>query len=86
MSLFNYFHPKALDYNVLGGKQFRVMQIILGYKDLVDKSQQTPEKMYQIYMACWALELVSINNIFSYLEKKKKKKLKWTELFLSELY
>lgn len=40
------------------GKQFRPMQVIMGYKDLMDESEQTAEKMYRIYMICWALELV----------------------------
>lgn len=52
---------QTLDYNVPGGKQFRVMQLIMGYKHITDKSQQTPEKMQQLYMICWALELVRIN-------------------------
>lgn len=49
---------KVFDYNVPGGKQFRVMQIIMGYKHLMDKSEQTPEKMRQVYIISWALELV----------------------------
>lgn len=62
---------KALQYNVTGGKQFRPMQIIMGYKDLVDKSEQTPEKMRKLYMLCWALELVKIIKDFSfYLSNK----------------
>ncbi|XP_031630491.1 farnesyl pyrophosphate synthase-like [Contarinia nasturtii] len=50
---------KCLQYNVPNGKQFRPMQIILGYKDIADKDQQTPEKMRQLYMICWALEIVN---------------------------
>lgn len=36
------------------------MQVIMGYKDLMDESEQTAEKMYRIYMICWALELVKM--------------------------
>ncbi|XP_055311332.1 farnesyl pyrophosphate synthase-like [Sitodiplosis mosellana] len=53
------YFDRALQYNVPNGKQFRPMQVILGYKDLMDKSEQTPEKMYKLYMICWALELVN---------------------------
>lgn len=56
------------------------MQIIMGYKDLVDKKQQTPEKMYQLYMICWALELVRASTskyLMKLKEKKRKMRRKW---------
>lgn len=64
---------KALDYIVLGGKQFRFGQLITAYKELTSESERTPEMMHKIYMLGWVCELVkTCQKIFRPPPPKKK--------------
>lgn len=62
-----WFILKAMDYIVLGGKQFRFGQLITAYKALTNESERTPEMLHKIYMLGWVCELVRNSN-FSHIK------------------